>query len=545
MLSSGLQISTDFILTYHLKTATMDWNTPDMSSWPARLVVRVSSKLRSNKSFTQEAINRNNEKAAARRQQQRLLHAKQNHYTARRTDDGISAAQHDVNELGERDYSVFSEASTLVDHPHQDHTDMMHRLAHHDSFDSLVDQTVGDTLHIIGKDADTTLQRISTIHEALIDRLPSAVWQQILAHLSPLEAANLTFSSRTLHRKLGSASFKALDKPENKHAKTTFLLDHDARLPRHLFCFTCTTYHLRLNPGKESLRANFNANPLVHCPNARNAYLPRLRLTHARELPYGYLQLALRHAQLSPVHGLSHTALSRRWKDADPKSAWSHRTRYMVHGGHLLLRTVSTAFAPPAATSTVTTERHLLYDREEYTPYFSVCAHWRDGDMMKLCKCALSHVPAPPTSIAQQLRKSFNVSRELARPNFLIRGCDWCRPARRCPECPTEYLVEIQMVEDKNIKASVPFRHAIVVTRWSDLGNGQSPFTSPEWSAITGASLTASGATKDEYASFSNIGRRAVSGIFESHISGSIPGERMLSLNPKNKKLGEEGHGWY
>jgi hypothetical protein len=97
------------------------------------------------------------------------------------------------------------------------------------------------------------------------------------------------------------------------------------------------------------------------------------------------------------------------------------------------------------------------------------------------------------------------------------------------------------MCEDKNDPVR-RFKHAIVVTRWSDLGDGSSPYTSPEYAAIKGLD---SGSAGEAYESFSHVGRRAVSGIFESRISGSIPGQRMLSLNPKNKKLGEEGHGWY
>ena len=97
------------------------------------------------------------------------------------------------------------------------------------------------------------------------------------------------------------------------------------------------------------------------------------------------------------------------------------------------------------------------------------------------------------------------------------------------------------MIEDKTDQVN-RFKHAIVVTRWADLGNGSSPHTSPEWAAIHGKDA---GDEHEVYESFSQVGRRAVSGVFESRISGSIPGQRMLSLNPKMEKKGEEGHGWY
>jgi hypothetical protein len=107
---------------------------------------------------------------------------------------------------------------------------------------------------------------------------------------------------------------------------------------------------------------------------------------------------------------------------------------------------------------------------------------------------------------------------------------------RRCPECPTEYLVELKLAEDKN-DPMVKFKQVICVTRWSDLGDGSSPFA-PEWAAINAEGVT-------EYDSFAKMGRRAISGIFESQSGVTIPGQRMLSLNPNNEKLGEEGHGWY
>lgn len=520
----------------------MDLFTPDPNSWPAKLVTRIGRKLRSNKQFTQEAIDRNNARAAELRQRRRVEHAKKNHYQARRSDDTSNSHQDGVNELGERDYSAFSEDSKHVEP--KDHTDMLHRLAHHDSFDSLVDQ-LADNHASRDSYVDSTahadaLKRISTIHESLVQGLPDELWKKIADCLNPADAASLTLSSKTLRGKLGSAYIEALNEPQNKHHKIAFLRHMDHQLPRHLLCFPCARYHVRSKPGKESLKADYVNNPLFICPAAKASVLPRMRLTRDRELPYSFLQLAVRSGH-SRAYGIDPESLSRRWKD--PGSGWSHRTRYMVHDGRLLVRVVSQSFVPPAKTLTVTAERHILYDMQEYNPLFSACAHWQDGDLMKLCKCWLSHVPAPPESYIQQLKKAPKINRAAAHPNFIVRGCDWCRPARRCPECPTEYLIEVQMMEDPQ-DPDIPFKHAIVVTRWSDLGDGSSPYVSPEWASVNGIPVPAEQG-EDEYESFSHVGRRAVSGIFESHVSGSIPGQRMLSLNPKNKKLGDEGHGWY
>ena len=515
----------------------MEWNTPDLNSWPAKLVIRVGKKLRSNKSFTQEAI-RKNEALAAERRQRRA----EKLGLVRKSGDSGSMKQ-DVNELGERDYSFFSQASTLVDN--KDNTEMMHRLAHHDSFDSLVDQTMlkeklkDPYFDSSDPNALELINTLTEIHDRQFAALPPDVWKLVASFLSLADAACLAISTKTLRLKLGSNPLEALNTAENRHHRILFLHRLDKTLPRHLLCFPCATFHMRAKPGKESLQADYVANPLYFCPSSRTAFLPRLRLVHGRELPYSFVQLALRAQKHTSVHGIEVDLLSRRWKCKD--STWSHRSRYMIHDGRLLMRVVSQTFAHPAAEGTETKERHLLYDREEYTPYFSVCSHWRDGELMRLCKCALSHIPAPPVSYINQLKKAPQISRSLAHPCFIVRGCDDCRPARRCPECPTEYLIGVQMVEDKTDPIR-RFKHAIVVTRWSDLGDGSSPYTSPEWSAIRG---TDSGTAGEAYESFSHVGRRAVSGIFESRISGSIPGQRMLSLNPKNSKLGEEGHGWY
>ena len=109
---------------------------------------------------------------------------------------------------------------------------------------------------------------------------------------------------------------------------------------------------------------------------------------------------------------------------------------------------------------------------------------------------------------------------------------------RRCPECPTEYLIELKLAEDKNDTDRLNrFKQAIVVTRWSDLGDGTSP-DSPEWKACITEGDTG-------FDSFKSLTRRGLSGTFESQSGVTIPGQRMMSLNPQNEKKGEEGHNWY
>ena len=107
---------------------------------------------------------------------------------------------------------------------------------------------------------------------------------------------------------------------------------------------------------------------------------------------------------------------------------------------------------------------------------------------------------------------------------------------RRCPDCPTEYLIELKLEEDKADPDPVRrFKQCMVVTRWSDLGDGSNP-AEGEWAACNG---------EVEYESFEHMGRRAISGVFESQNGVTIPGQRILSVNPKGERKGEEGHNWY
>ncbi|KAI7308660.1 hypothetical protein KC315_g13272, partial [Hortaea werneckii] len=289
----------------------MEWNAPDLNAWPTKVVLRISKALRSNKQFTQASIDRNNLKAAERRAKQRDDHARKHKYTARASDDIAGSNQEGVNELGERDHSMFSQAETLVEN--RDDTDMLHRLAHHDSFDSLIDQSVGKeelrNPYFDSKAQADELRRISTRHERMVESLPDDLWRCITDYLNPADTACLAISSKILMRKLGPQPLKDLNEPQNKNFKISVLHYLNPQLPRHLLCFPCAKFHLRLKPGKESLKADF--------------------------LPYGWVQLALR-SEISPAHGISPDSLSRRWKHAE--SGWSHRTRYMIHDGRLLMR---------------------------------------------------------------------------------------------------------------------------------------------------------------------------------------------------------------
>lgn len=402
-----------------------------------------------------------------------------------------------------------------------DHTDMLHSLVDHDPLNpsSVQAQSV-------------LVQASSQSGDRLVSRLSPEMWRRVLGYMTPADAASLAFSCKAFQALLGLHAWAALNDPERQNHKIDFLARMDKTLPGHLFCFTCATYHVRIRPGAESLKPTNIRNPLYDCPNSSipNKRIPRVRLTFGRTLPFTFAQLALRAHHYSPDHGIQTESLNRRYSDRDSK--WSHQTRYAIINGHLLLRVVSTCFAPPGLPPAG--ERHLLYSREDFVPYFSVCAHWRDGELMPSVKCALRHIPKPVEGSGLK-RVGDEVKYRLHRPNPIITLCPECRPMRRCPECPTEYLIELRMAEDRNDPVNI-FKQALVVTRWSDLGDASSPW-SPEWASCNGEA---------EFDSFKAIGRRAVSGVFEAHFNGDlIPGQRIISLNPNKEKLGEAGHRWY
>jgi len=406
----------------------------------------------------------------------------------------------------------------------QDYTALLHGLGHQGSFDSL-DSISNVDPHRLDADTRAGDRRIAS----LSDR----IWHNIAFYSSPSDAASLAFASKTLRSRLGPAPWTAINQPKNLTYKIKFLAYLDIQLRDYLLCYRCVAYHRRVQKGQERLRATATLDPLIICPLASEpTQIPlRMRIAVGHTLPFTFVQLVMRAHRYGPDYGISADSLSRRWKCRE--SEWSHQSRYYISKGHLLLRIVSKSFAQPDLPPSGM--RQLLYSRGgDYSPYFSCCAHWRDGELMNVCKCALGHIPKPKESITQQLRSGPQIRSALLQQSAIVSLCSQCRPMRRCPDCPTEYLVEVKFEEDKNDPVT-KFKQAIVVTRWSDLGDGVSPL-SGEWAACNGAI---------EYDSFAAIGKRGISGTFESQSGVTMPGQRMLSLNPNNEKLGEKGHNWY
>lgn len=403
-----------------------------------------------------------------------------------------------------------------------DDTLVLHSLAH-DSFD-----TVTEILNKYELDPNRPPG------EAQVASLSPQLWSRIAEHLSLVDRACLALASKTLLDRMGSSYSQIINHPDNAEYRLSLLHRLEDQMPNHLFCFVCNKYHVRTMKGQEKLKPASVLNPLFDCPNATNNLMPqpRLRIATGRTLPFNFVQLALKGKKYGSDYGIDATTMARLWREQyEPR--WIHSSRYFVFKGHLLMRVQSTCYTKPGLTPAA--ERMLLYSREDYQPYFSVCAHWRDGLLMNICKCALGHLPVPAEkSLHEGLAK---VAGRRTSHGAIITLCSNCRPMRRCPQCPTEYLVEVKLAEDRSEKDPMKlFKHAIVVTRWSDLGDGSSPM-SPEWAAVTGAI--------DTYDSIATIGTRAVSGIFESQSADTGPGQRILNLNPKDEHKGEEGNDWY
>lgn len=407
----------------------------------------------------------------------------------------------------------------------KDLTDMMHAFTYNEALDS-----VDEGHHHVEEIFYDPTKPDGT---AMLGGVSPEIWLHVAEYLSPLDVAHLSSTCRTMFTRLGHQPYRLLLDPRNRPDRLDFLLAMDHKLPRHLFCFPCAQWHLRIQPGLETLKPQNVLNPLFECPNFTNNLLPppRIRIAEGRTLPFAFVQLARRHWAFGPEYGISHQSLGRRWKDA--YSPWSHESKYHVtEKGHVLMRIKSQAYVEGGMT--MAGKRMLIFSRDDYTPYFSVCSHWKNGVLTSVPKCALDHIPVEETNVVNGIRDRLVPKKAVGN----VPTCQKCRPMRRCPECPTEYLFELKMVEDKTVKSNGAerFKQALVVTRWSDLGPGRSP-VDREWSAITGEN--------EEYDSFQEIGRRAISGVFESAFTDTTPGQRIVTMNPKKVKANEIGGDWY
>lgn len=418
----------------------------------------------------------------------------------------------------------------------RDLTEMLHALTYREDLDAIDEvHHHSDSLEYDPSKPDGT---------AMLASLSPELWLHVAEYLSALDVARLSSTCRTMTARLGPLPYRLLRDPSNHSDRLDFLLAMDAKLPRHLFCFPCAQWHLRIQPGFESLKPQSVLNPLFECPNRKNFKLPppRIRITEGRTLPFTFVQLAKRHWALGPEYGIPHQSLARRWREPSSSSGsgWAHSSLYHVTDrGHVLVRVTSQVFVagglPDAA------KRGLLFSRDDYTPYFSVCAHWKAGELTAVPKCALDHLPVEDASARRDLQNRLHGGPPRPPAAGLVPTCNRCKPIRRCPRCPTEYLFELKTAEDRSVAANGPgrFKPALFVSRWSDLGPARRP-DDKEWAAVAGLDAAGGG-----YDSFAEMGQRSLNGTFEAAFTDTVPGRRIVSTNPKNVGEDERGGSWF
>ncbi|KAK8109305.1 hypothetical protein PG984_015106 [Apiospora sp. TS-2023a] len=421
----------------------------------------------------------------------------------------------------------------------KDLTEMMHALTYSEDLDAIEEgHHHRDSLEYDPSKPDGT---------AMLASLSPELWLHVAEYLSALDLARLSSTCRTLTARLGRLPYRLLRDPANHSDRLDFLLAMDRKMPRHLFCFPCAQWHLRIQPGLESLKPQNVLNPLFECPNQKNFMLPppRIRVTEGRILPFTFVQLAKRHWALGPEYGIPHQSLGRRWKESSSSSSsshanWAHSSQYHITAktGHVLMRVTSQVFVEGGLADAA--KRNLLFSRDDYTPYFSVCSHWKAGELTAVPKCALDHIPVEDASAKRDLQNRLGHGMP-RRAAGLIPTCGFCKPIRRCPRCPTEYLFELKTAEDRSVAAANGpgrFKLALMVSRWSDLGPACRP-NDKEWAAVAGTNQD------DDYDSFAEMGKRSLNGTFEAAFSDTVPGRRVVSTNPKNLKEEEVGGKWF
>ena len=298
--------------------------------------------------------------------------------------------------------------------------------------------------------------------EQLIALLPSELWMMIAEYLDPSAAASFGFANREMSHRIGPPLFRTLNLPENKAEKLSFLHHMQADLPSHVLCHQCAIFHVRLKAGSESLRESYQDRPLTRCE--RQSYIPAVRLSFDRALPFHLAKLAMHSARYGPSHGIPLKNLHRSWTpfmcEWASTTEWTHKTRFTIDKSQLLMKVTSTHFV--GASLSKSEQRLALTCRYDYSANYTTCPHEAHGNMLfNVCKCALSHVPSNGAPIVPT-------------------QCATCLPLHRCVACPSEYLVEVKLKEHKDSNGPTPFRHAIVVTRWTNLGDCENP-GSREW----------------------------------------------------------------
>lgn len=272
-------------------------------------------------------------------------------------------------------------------------------------------------------------------------RIPAEIWLLIASHLEPVAASSLVLSSKAIHGHLGTRYWQSLVKQE----KIDFLSLLMPTLPDHQLCPQCVIYHplsqLRnglLQPSYETTRGRVCQKDIGF-----------VELADGRGIDWWMVQVTMANARRSSSSNVQ-KHLSHAWSSnsySQYRSDWHHNTRAAIVNGRLLLRLCSQGLMQRNMEDSRSNEFRFLGEMS--------CTHMNSA-LSDLCDEAVYHF------------RSHSISS--------ITKAD-CEKVHSCHRCLSEYLIEVANMKGR------PDQVQITVTRWIDLGMGESPAQEP-WPSL-------------------------------------------------------------
>ncbi|KAB8345899.1 hypothetical protein FH972_022954 [Carpinus fangiana] len=269
---------------------------------------------------------------------------------------------------------------------------------------------------------------------SLFATLPVELWQLIAALLPLSSQVSLTLSCTSLYRCFGNVFLQRIRR--NMHEKMSFLQLSGDKNSWQWFCFRCQTYHKTFN-----WLANWND----QCKSFSNKYGSAMLNLKDKKIYFWQVQSAARVGRFGTEFGLA-------------------MSDYERFGGDGWRYTFSTVFVDDHLLVNFTTTKRCRLDsvmHESFEPgvngnaYKSAqCGHFWD-EIEDNMWCAISH---------------------LINPQVSPEPCQTCGELLLCQTCATEYIIRAKAVGRGGCQLSI--------SRWSDWGDGMSPY-SKEWQAAT------------------------------------------------------------
>lgn len=290
----------------------------------------------------------------------------------------------------------------------------------------------------------------------IFNKLPPELWLDIIEFLSPASAASLTYTYRWMYNQYGERPCSILKLPGHEQDKLELLSYLDADLPKHRLCHPCAIFHRRksLRAEQKEVKANYRG-----CWIGCERRAGQTKLGTGYSLTWPSIRSVMRACRFGPEYGMPLDVLARVWENDD---GWKHRAEPSIVNGRLLMKVQS---ALPVDWATESIFKNRISD---------IMRHSWLGCLQEMVKCALRHIRSDES--------------------YTIGDC-LCKGLRRCPKCPTEYMIETKRTSNisGDMRQSMEARgvqHVLIVTKWMDYGEGKSPL-SPEWQALaTGYSFS-------------------------------------------------------